>query len=221
MKFLIPFRDPDKYPITQLFGEKFLYRGEIVTHKGVDWAVPKFTTLLAPFSGEIYRVEKERTTGYGKTVYIRCKDEKLGNVDALLAHCEEIIVGVGSNVKMGDNIAHSGNSGFWIGKTGYHLHFGLRINGIYVNPLPYFKKDFTENQCSLFPEMDDPAKLKAFLGDYVVKDGDTLWAIAKLFYDTGAHYVEIFNANQDILKNPNKIYPGQILRIPVLVNKGL
>ena len=78
MKINLPFDKNRKYPITQLFGERFLYRAKIVSHKGVDWAMPKLTPLTAPFSGEVYRVEKTRDYGYGKTVYIRATDKKIG-----------------------------------------------------------------------------------------------------------------------------------------------
>lgn len=45
--------------------------------------------------------------------------------------------------------------------------------------------------------------------------GDTLWAIAKRYYGNGSQYPKIFNANKDKVKNPNLIYPGQVLTIPV------
>lgn len=49
---------------------------------------------------------------------------------------------------------------------------------------------------------------------YVVKSGDTLWAIAKAYYGNGVEYPKIFNANKNIISNPNLIYPGQKLVIP-------
>lgn len=52
-------------------------------------------------------------------------------------------------------------------------------------------------------------------GTYVVKRGDTLWAIAKKYYGNGAQYPKIYNANRSIIKNPNLIYPGQKLVIPL------
>lgn len=51
-------------------------------------------------------------------------------------------------------------------------------------------------------------------GLYVVKEGDTLWKIAAAHYGDGARYEEIFAANKPMLKDPDKIYPGQRLRIP-------
>lgn len=49
---------------------------------------------------------------------------------------------------------------------------------------------------------------------YTVQSGDTLGKIAKQFYGDAMKYPKIFEANQPMLDNPDKIYPGQVLRIP-------
>jgi nucleoid-associated protein YgaU len=49
-----------------------------------------------------------------------------------------------------------------------------------------------------------------------VKSGDTLSKIAKEFYGDPMKYNAIFEANQPMLTHPDKIYPGQVLRIPPL-----
>lgn len=49
---------------------------------------------------------------------------------------------------------------------------------------------------------------------YTVKSGDCLWNIAKAMLGSGSRYTEIANLNKDKIKNPNLIYPGQVLRIP-------
>ena len=54
---------------------------------------------------------------------------------------------------------------------------------------------------------------------YTVKAGDTLGKIAKESYGDAGSYMEIFNANRDQLADPNKIRPGQVLRIPELSRK--
>ena len=51
---------------------------------------------------------------------------------------------------------------------------------------------------------------------YTVKSGDTLSAISKHMYDDANQYPAIFEANKPMLKSPDRIYPGQMLRIPVL-----
>jgi nucleoid-associated protein YgaU len=50
---------------------------------------------------------------------------------------------------------------------------------------------------------------------YTVKKGDTLSAIAKETLGNANRYMLIFEANKPMLKDPDKIYPGQVLRIPV------
>lgn len=57
---------------------------------------------------------------------------------------------------------------------------------------------------------DEPAQTNF----YTVKSGDTLSKIAKEFYGDASKYPAIFNANRPMLSNPDKIYPGQTLRIP-------
>ncbi len=47
-----------------------------------------------------------------------------------------------------------------------------------------------------------------------VKKGDTLWKIAEQYYGDGSLYKDIFEANKDILKDPNVIKVGQKLKIP-------
>ncbi|MBN1196865.1 MAG: peptidoglycan-binding protein LysM [Candidatus Aminicenantes bacterium] len=49
---------------------------------------------------------------------------------------------------------------------------------------------------------------------HTVERGDTLSAIAKKFYGSPMKYMVIFKANQPLLKDPDRIYPGQVLRIP-------
>lgn len=60
------------------------------------------------------------------------------------------------------------------------------------------------------PEKTNPKST----GSYVVKDGDTLWAIAMKFYNNGAKYTKIADANKDQIKNPSLIRPGWKLVIP-------
>ena len=49
---------------------------------------------------------------------------------------------------------------------------------------------------------------------YEVKSGDSLSRIAKRVYGDGNAWKRIFDANTDVLKDPNKIFPGQRLKIP-------
>jgi len=51
---------------------------------------------------------------------------------------------------------------------------------------------------------------------HTVEKGDTLWAIATKAYGNGSKYNAIFEANKPMLSDPDKIYPGQLLRIPPL-----
>jgi nucleoid-associated protein YgaU len=50
---------------------------------------------------------------------------------------------------------------------------------------------------------------------YIIKKGDTLSAIAKQFYGKPNDYPKIFEANREVIKDPNLIFPGQKIRIPM------
>jgi nucleoid-associated protein YgaU len=60
-------------------------------------------------------------------------------------------------------------------------------------------------------ETPEPAAEPVF---HTVVKGDTLWKISERTLGSGARYQEIFEANRPMLKDPDKIYPGQVLRIP-------
>lgn len=49
---------------------------------------------------------------------------------------------------------------------------------------------------------------------YIIKSGDTLSAIAKQFYGDANKYPAIFEANREVIKDANLIFPGQKIRIP-------
>lgn len=49
---------------------------------------------------------------------------------------------------------------------------------------------------------------------YVIESGDTLWGIAAKFLGNGSKYPEIFEANREVIEDPDKIFVGQKIRIP-------
>ncbi|BAN51129.1 peptidoglycan-binding protein LysM [Metapseudomonas resinovorans] len=65
-----------------------------------------------------------------------------------------------------------------------------------------------EDQISVTAPAVTPARF------VTVKKGDTLSAIAKAEYGNANAYMKIFEANKPMLSHPDKIYPGQVLRIP-------
>lgn len=67
--------------------------------------------------------------------------------------------------------------------------------------------------------VDGVAKVEESLGGndpvfYTVESGDSLWKISEKALGDGSRYQEIFDANKPMLSDPDKIYPGQVLRIP-------
>ena len=50
---------------------------------------------------------------------------------------------------------------------------------------------------------------------YEIVSGDTLSAVAQKYYGKASAYTRIFEANREVIKDPDKIYPGQKIRIPL------
>lgn len=65
----------------------------------------------------------------------------------------------------------------------------------------------------LLPDTGSGSRLKTI--PYVVQSGDTLWLIAVREYGSGLSWPVIFEGNRNTLTNPNRIWPGQVLYIPV------
>lgn len=51
-------------------------------------------------------------------------------------------------------------------------------------------------------------------GQYTVQAGNSLWLIARKTYGAGQHYTVIFGANKEHIRDPNLIYPGQVIALP-------
>ncbi len=60
--------------------------------------------------------------------------------------------------------------------------------------------------------LDDEAEIMDMY--YEIQKGDTLWKIADIYYKDGSRYPEIVEANIEVIKDADKIYPGQMIRIP-------
>ncbi|MDZ7316585.1 MAG: peptidoglycan-binding protein LysM [candidate division KSB1 bacterium] len=61
-----------------------------------------------------------------------------------------------------------------------------------------------------------PVEKKEEAEFYTIRPGDTLSKIAKTYYGNANKYPIIFEANREVIKDPNLIYPGQVIRIPKL-----
>lgn len=62
----------------------------------------------------------------------------------------------------------------------------------------------------------DPGAGRFVSGKAIIRRGDTLWAIAHRFYGRGVHYRTILRANREAVPRPGRIYPGQVLELPLV-----
>lgn len=120
---------PSSSRITSGFG----YRSEVMYgsgtfHNGIDIAVNAGTPIIAAKAGRVIGA------GYHYSMGNHVIIDHGGGVYTVYMHSSRLLVSVGQDVSRGQTIALVGSTGM---STGPHLHFSVKINGSYVNPLKY------------------------------------------------------------------------------------
>lgn len=110
--------------VTSEFGER--ESTDIITpnHTGIDLGAEEGTTIIASMEGTVDTVSS--VGDYGNHLKILN-----GDIITLYAHCSEILVEEGEQVKQGQEVAKVGSTG---NSTGPHLHFEIRKEGRFINP---------------------------------------------------------------------------------------
>ncbi|MDR2356365.1 MAG: peptidoglycan DD-metalloendopeptidase family protein [Clostridiales Family XIII bacterium] len=98
-------------------------------HLGVDMRSPKGSPVYAADGGVV--TTSAYKGSYGNLIVLNHGS----GLETYYAHCDTLLVSVGEVVAKGQQIGTVGISG---NATGYHLHFEVRVNGAYQNPLNYF-----------------------------------------------------------------------------------
>lgn len=122
---------PGNNTITSYFGGRDApTAGASTYHKGIDIACNTGDPIVAAASGTVIVA----TYNYAEGNYI-CLDHG-GGVVTVYMHNSALLVSVGEVVAAGQQIAQAGSTGY---STGPHLHFGVRVNGTYQDPLGYLQ----------------------------------------------------------------------------------
>lgn len=120
---------PASSRITSSFGDRESpTEGASSSHQGIDIGASTGSSILAAASGTV----TISTYSYSAGNYIMINHG--GGVSTVYMHCSELLVSAGQEVTQGQVIAKVGSTGY---STGPHLHFGIRVNGSYVNPINY------------------------------------------------------------------------------------
>ena len=128
--FCSPLGESWRSMVTSEFGYRAdPFTGETRGHAGIDLGAAKGTSIRAALDGTVYFVSYS-TSGYGYHLGV----DHGGGFVTLYAHCSEILVTEGAEVKAGDIIARVGSTGR---STGPHLHFEIRIDGTPQDPRSY------------------------------------------------------------------------------------
>jgi len=126
-KFILPLKETS---VGSPYGNSRKTGEYSIPHKGVDYRAKEGTDVLSVNRG-VVRVAKTYRN-YGKTVVI---DHGLGLSSSYL-HLSKMKVKVGEVVPKGKVIGLAGETGY---ATGPHLHFGIRINDITIDPVKFFE----------------------------------------------------------------------------------
>ncbi len=127
IKFIWPC--PSSGRITSGFGGRSSpTAGASSNHQGIDIGAPTGTDIVAAAAGEVV----VSTYSYSAGNYVMLSHG--GGVYTVYMHASKLLVSAGDSVKQGQVIAKVGSTGY---STGPHLHFGVRVNGTYVNPSQY------------------------------------------------------------------------------------
>ncbi|HIK43846.1 MAG TPA: M23 family metallopeptidase [Leptolyngbyaceae cyanobacterium M65_K2018_010] len=135
-----PMVRPSPGQVSTVYGARRYYNGVFAQdyfHRGVDYAAPTGAPVMAPAAGRIALVGlvDQGFELHGNTIGI---DHGQGVV-SILIHLSRIEVSEGDFVQAGQRIGAVGSTG---ASTGPHLHWGLYVNGISVDPVPWRDRGF-------------------------------------------------------------------------------
>ena len=167
-------------------------------HNGVD--LTSGTVVVAVEKGKVASVrsningytEKYSSGNYvtlyhGNNVYTTYCHLKYGSVN----------LKVGDSVNKGDELGLKGSTGY---STGPHLHFGVKKDNSWVDPIPYLL-----GEKNILEPVENESKSDNI---YIAKKGDTLTKIAKMYNTTVSSLTKL-----NSIKNANLIYVGQIIKL--------
>ena len=120
------FINPVEGTITSFFGNRESSNPNVSGfHTGIDIGAVKGSEIKSSISGKVTQVSN--AGGYGKHLKVQNNE-----IITLYAHCNDIFVNEGDDVMQGQKIAEVGSTG---NSTGPHLHFEIRYNDEYIDPL--------------------------------------------------------------------------------------
>jgi len=103
------------------------FTGKKGFHNGIDYLIPIGTPVRSSLDGVVLKT-KYLNTGYGLNVLI----DHLNGFYTLYGHLSEIFVSPNQEIKQGQIIGKSGDSGK---STGAHLHFAIKENNTFIDPV--------------------------------------------------------------------------------------
>ena len=190
----------DGFGYREFYFNGILYSG---FHTAID--ITTLGTIVSVARGKVVEV-KDGVPGYdeaaglgnyvmlyhGNSTYTIYGHMDNGSIPVKLGDVVEKGTPIGTDIKV--------SSGF---STGLHLHFAIKVENVYVDPVPYLQGN------KKLPNYNEEPPMPGEDIIYIVKPGDTLSEIAEKY---GTTYQMLAAYNN--ITNPNLIFPGQVIRIP-------
>jgi murein DD-endopeptidase MepM/ murein hydrolase activator NlpD len=134
------FKRPATGEVTTVYGVRRYYNGEFAAdyyHRGVDYAGGVGSAIVAPAAGKVMLVGRvaDGFELHGNTIGV---DHGQG-VASIFIHLSRIDVKEGDTVQAGQTLGGIGSTG---AATGPHLHWGLYVNGLSIDPVPWRESGF-------------------------------------------------------------------------------
>ena len=143
-----------------------------------------------------------------------------------------LVGGVGTGFEATLNYrVHEGHdevTGFFTlgGGTGEQSQYQLQVDvagaaftldRVFVEVYETSAVDGSEINKVIVPVILGPRIVTNYIGyrEHLVRRGDTLWAIAEVNYGNGSEFPKIVRANPNEITDPDRIFPGQVLKIPI------
>lgn len=117
-------------------------------HTGTDFATKKGTKIYAAQSGKVVKLVR---SGYGYGNYLIIDHD---GYQTLYAHCNKLLVNLGDEISMGQEIAEVGCTGW---STGNHLHFEVIYDSTQLDPMQFLSNPVTSASVPAQAKLDNPA----------------------------------------------------------------
>ncbi|MEP7456928.1 LysM peptidoglycan-binding domain-containing protein [Phyllobacterium sp. SB3] len=158
------------------------------------------------------------TAEAGSTVKVYANSDLLGSTMTtpegrfLVQTVKELAVG--DYIVRADMLAADGITVLARSAVPFKREAGERVSAVAPSPVANEPAQVAEGATAQVATGDESAPLQSVEGSVIIRRGDNLWRISRRTYGEGMRYTTIYLANKEQIRNPNRIFPGQVFALP-------